>query len=79
MFKTVEKNKKICYNINYSSIPLSLQRAENHAKRNVRNEMAENEKEEKQDKNSYSAKNLEVLEGLDAVRMRPVCISARRA
>ena len=33
--------------------------------------MAENEKEEKQEKNSYSAKNLEVLEGLDAVRMRP--------
>ena len=30
--------------------------------------MAENEKAEK---NTYSAKNLEVLEGLDAVRMRP--------
>ena len=34
-------------------------------------ELVENEKEEKQEKNSYSAKNLEVLEGLDAVRMRP--------
>ncbi|HAC11788.1 MAG TPA: DNA topoisomerase IV subunit B, partial [Clostridiales bacterium] len=33
--------------------------------------MAENEKAEKTEKNTYSAKNLEVLEGLDAVRMRP--------
>ena len=33
--------------------------------------MAENEKAEKSEKNTYSAKNLEVLEGLDAVRMRP--------
>lgn len=34
-------------------------------------ENGKEEKEEKQSKETYSAKNLEVLEGLDAVRMRP--------
>lgn len=33
--------------------------------------MAENTKQTKEQDNGYSAKNLEVLEGLDAVRMRP--------
>ena len=33
--------------------------------------MAEKKNDVKNNKDEYSAKNLEVLEGLDAVRMRP--------